>query len=63
MSKRGHPQFRQLRSELHNGPESFGGYPHRRHRKGRPMFQRSEISRIRESAHIEELEAEIEELA
>lgn len=61
-SKKGHRQFKSLRHAIFNGPEKFQGYPHRRHRKDRPMFKNSEISQIRNAAHIEDLEEELGEL-
>jgi hypothetical protein len=58
--KKGHRQFKDLRYKIFHSDNPFSGYPHRRHKKN--ISRVSGVGRIRESAHIEELEDEIREL-
>lgn len=61
-SKKGHRQFKQIRHDIFNTNQEFPGYPHRQHRKNRPMFRQSEVGRARQTDHIRELEEELSQL-
>lgn len=59
-NKKGHRQYGHDKHAMFNTQHVFPGYPHRRHRKGGQA--RSEIKRIKDMAHIEDLEEEISEI-